>query len=85
MRAGDGDFFPHDSFSGMWWMPIEIFQDLAVDEFTTVESTSTLVFRRYQENLTMTRDWMDASVEHTSKWWKPVSYTHLTLPTKRIV
>ena len=37
--------------------------------------------RRFLPNLQYRRFW----VESENRWVRPVSYTHLTLPTKRIV
>jgi len=69
------DFILQDAFSASWWQSKERFLEYtAVENITpSPEGASFEVFfQTGPRNIRVTKDWMDLSVEHMSKWWKTV-------------
>jgi len=84
-----------DSFSASWWQRTERFLDFdARKEIHTVEDDAFAAIKtagRGHKDACMTKDLLDFSVEHLSKWWKdtghdslPYLETKLTSYTGRI-
>lgn len=63
-----------EAYSGSWWVPLSSF--LRYKEVEVVdgwqEGASFDMFEANIDKLRMTKDWLDLSVEHMSKWWKQV-------------
>ena len=63
-----------DIFSAAWWQHIPRFLELDVEKYVqNVESDAfkpVLRAGRGFDDARLTRDWLDFSVEHLSKWWK---------------
>ena len=63
-----------DIFSAAWWQHIPRFLELDVEKY--VQNVEADAFKpvlragRGFDDARLTRDWLDFSVEHLSKWWK---------------
>ena len=60
----------NDLFSASWLQPVSIFLDMDTsgDVLMTSDAGSYTVFEKNRENVRMTLDWLDLSVEHLSDW-----------------
>ena len=63
-----------DAFSASWWQSTSSFVSLSAFENMkeSPEGASFTVFEARVGHVRMTRDWLDLSVEHMSKWWKVI-------------
>ena len=64
-----------DAYSGSWWQSTPMFIEnpfFASDELLgpSQEAASFEAFEARIMNVSATRDWLDLSVEHMSKWWQ---------------
>jgi hypothetical protein len=62
-----------DAYSGSWWQSTSAFvstQFFARDELLTSSQESATFWAFKAGNVSATRDWLDLSVEHMSKWWQ---------------
>jgi len=59
-----------DCFSASWLMNINRFMDINIDKIQTCEDACFQPLRQYKSHVRMTRDWLEFTVEHMSKWWK---------------
>ena len=59
-----------DFFAGTWLQPLSTFLDLNTSKISHVEAGCTVVWETHRNQMRMTLDWLDFSVEHMSKWWK---------------
>mmetsp|Transcript_20866 Transcript_20866/g.50215 ORF Transcript_20866/g.50215 Transcript_20866/m.50215 type:complete len:468 (-) Transcript_20866:45-1448(-) len=64
----------NDAYSGSWWAPLSSFLRYKNVEITSPsqEGASFELFLANYDKVRMTKDWLDFSVEHMSKWWKQV-------------
>lgn len=69
----------NDAYSGAWWQSTSQFVKYRVFDVKygtpiedVQEGASFDVFHDAQNDVTSTRDWLDLSVEHISKWWKHI-------------
>lgn len=69
----------NDAYSGAWWQSTSQFvkyRVFDVEHGTPIEDiqewASVQVFKHSRNDVTSTRDWLDLSVEHMSKWWKHI-------------
>lgn len=60
----------NDLFSASWIMDVGHFRKIHANEIHTVESGCFVPFRQFSAHVRMTRDWLEFTVEHMSKWWK---------------
>ena len=78
---GDVEFIPNeklehgvDIFAAAWWQRMPRFLELDVERYLlNVEADAFKPILRAGngfDDVRMTRDWLDFSVEHLSKWWK---------------
>jgi hypothetical protein len=73
-RRKSVDIDHKDAYSGSWWQSTSAFvstQSFEGDESLT-PSQEDATFEAFQAsgmNVSATRDWLDLSVEHMSKWW----------------
>ena len=58
-----------DAYAGGWWQTSERFMDMELDGIEDRIAPSFNAFLS-PEQLRMTQDWLEFSVEHLSKWWK---------------
>ena len=67
-------FIGQHAFSGAWWQSRDQFlRYKSVEKISaSPEGASFEVFKINEENMRVTRDWMDLNIEHMSKWWKIV-------------
>jgi hypothetical protein len=63
-----------EAYSGSWWTSISSFLRYEVVEVVSPsqEGASFELFNANIDKVRMTKDWLDLSVEHMSKWWKIV-------------
>jgi len=63
-----------DIFAASWWQSVPRFLEANVErDVENVEGDAFVPIQRAgrgMEDVRMTRDWLDMSVEHLSKWWK---------------
>jgi len=65
-----------DSFSASWLMNVNRFMNINADAIATCEDGCFQPFLQYRGDVRMTRDWLEFSVEHMSKWWKTIDIFH---------
>lgn len=58
-----------DAFSATWWQSVERFLKQDLEAIDGVEDGCFEMFWNTFEEVRMTFDWLDFSVEHMSKWW----------------
>jgi hypothetical protein len=59
-----------DYYSGSWLIPIQNFQSLPAQDIRTLEDASHQVYYSSKQDVRMSVDWLDFSVEHLSRWYK---------------
>lgn len=69
-----GDTNIDDAYSGSWWTSVSSFLRFTDIEnvASSRESASFDLFMANFDKVRMTKDWLDFSVEHMSKWWEQV-------------
>lgn len=73
---GPGQVEAKDAFSATWWQSTKTFLSVNIDLIgSSPEGASFEVFHQKYSQVRLTRDWLDLSVEHMSKWWKVLLYT----------
>ena len=78
-------FIGQHAFSAAWWQSRDLFLRYKKVEKISAspEGASFEVFDINEENMRVTRDWMDLNVEHMSKWWKTVLDDYNSDPDKQ--
>jgi len=69
LKGGEDNLDLHDAFAATWWQSTERFLGQDFRSMDAVEDGCFSMFERSFEDVRMTRDWLDFSVEHLSKWW----------------
>ena len=66
--------FLNRPYSGMWWVSRDVFRNKWTGHCTNLEGVSFSLFNNVGlENVYMTKDWLDFSVEHLSHYFKGIS------------
>ncbi len=66
---------PAFGYSGMWWLKREEFLQVPLDPIENLEGATFSAFDNLgYEKVLMTRDWLDFSVEHLSRYFKMIDY-----------
>ena len=58
-----------DFYSGAWLMNLASFMEIDTHKIQTLECGSLKPMIQFKTNIRMTRDWLEFTVEHMSKWW----------------
>ena len=71
----------NEAFSASWWAPLSSFLQYKDVEIvsSSPEGASFEMFNANIDRIKMTKDWLDFSVEHMSKWWKLVEHNDSAL------
>jgi hypothetical protein len=73
LRYGEDIAWINDLFSASWIMNLSRFKNINTDTIATIEDGCFQPFLQYINDVRMTRDWLEFTVEHMSKWWKAIN------------